>query len=62
MRDRPHVHSRDQRQSLRQRARILMILGEPIDHGVSATMPAAAMMPAWRIPPPSILRIRCAGR
>ena len=34
LRDRAHVDARDQSQALRQRARILMILGEPIDHRV----------------------------
>ena len=32
-----------------------MILGQAIDHCSSATMPAAAITPAWRIPPPTTL-------
>ncbi len=51
------------RQPFGQRARIEMVLGEPIDHAFqSATIPAAAIIPAWRIPPPSTLRIRRARR
>ena len=49
-------------QLLGEPARPDMVLRQPVDHLSSATMPAAARMPAWRMPPPSILRIRRARR
>jgi hypothetical protein len=37
-----------------------MVIGQPVDVVVQRMRAAAASTPAWRMPPPAILRMRCA--
>jgi hypothetical protein len=46
----------DRVQALRDALGAAVILGQPVDHALQRDQPAAAITPAWRMPPPTMRR------